>query len=325
MKAKNHKSNSWFSNLKLSILLGIGLSTFGCQTHPTAVEKSSIDKVQLGEKLFFDKRFSADQTISCASCHEPSKYFTDQKRISKGVFQREGNRNAPSLLNVHSLPVLNWDGGVNSIETQMLVPISDLREMNTSIPKIITLLKNDSAYVSAFNSVWEEEGITAFTFTRTLGAYIRSLQSNQSKFDLYLRGEVEMTDEELLGRDLFFSERTKCSVCHEPPHFTNNQLMNNGIHETYIDSGKARVTFKHEDLYFFKVPSLRNVEHTFPYMHDGSFQTLEEVVEHYNLGGKKHPKQSPLIQPLSLTNEEQNALVKFLQSLTDLTVVDSIQ
>ncbi len=276
----------------------------------------SPEKAELGKKLFFDPTLSLDSTISCSSCHFEHLAFTDGKSLSTGVEGRKGKRNAPTLLNTAFLNRLNWDGGTTTLETQMLVPIGDHSEMNSSIPIIMDRLNNNSEYIQEFESVWNEKP-SPFNFTRSLGMYLRTLISDNSRYDQFTQGDYIFSKNEKRGHDLFFSDSLNCSSCHTPPLFTNQQFLNNGLDTLSLDSGKARVTFKHEDLGLFKVPTLRNIEITGPYMHDGRISSLEEVLDHYENNVQAHFNKSELIHSFHLSKEDRNCLIEFLSCLTD--------
>ncbi|MBL4651777.1 MAG: cytochrome-c peroxidase [Flavobacteriales bacterium] len=279
-------------------------------------------KVSLGEKLFFDPLLSSDSTISCGSCHQPNLAFTDGKRLSTGVNNRKGKRNSPTLLNLAWSKRLLADGGVNSIETQMLVPISDHNEMNSSIPQIIQKLNRDEYYIEVFHQVFDRKP-DAFGLTRAISAYIRTLVSGNSRWDAFVAGDTAaLSVEEKNGMDLFYSSELNCTSCHSGYLFTNHTFQNNGLYLNYQDSGRALITYKSEDLNKFKVPTLRNIELTAPYMHDGNFNSLEKVVEHYSKGGEPHMNKSSKISPLDLTCIEKQELVAFLKSLTDLSIIN---
>lgn len=274
------------------------------------------EQIALGKELFHDPILSSDNQISCATCHESGQAFTDGQKFSKGVEGRIGKRNSPTLLNVAYLKQLNWDGGTNSIETQMLVPINDPNELNSSIPKIVNELSKNDHYINRFNEVWKDS-ISAYTLTRSIGAFVRSLRSFNSRYDKHLKGEYEYTNEEAVGEALFFTSGLKCGQCHTAPLFTNQEFINNGLVTSPADSGKARITYKREDLEKFKVPTLRNIALTAPYMHDGRFQNLEEIITHYSEGGQPAMNKSDLIQGFPLSPFEEKALISFLNCLTD--------
>ncbi len=275
-------------------------------------------RVRLGEFLFFDTRLSKDLSISCASCHDPAKAFSDQKRLSNGVDGKTGKRNAPTLFNTGFAPDLLWDGGSFSLEAQALVPIQNHREMGMRLDEIAARLEPDEEFAALARSAYGGERIE-YVIIKALASYQRSLVSFDTRFDdYYYRGEESaLNTEEKAGLELFFSEKTQCASCHTPPLFTNYSYRDNGLYNPYIDSGRGRITLAPEDLGKFKVPTLRNVALTFPYMHDGSLATLDEVLAHYNAGGKGSPNQSTLIRPLKLSIEEQKMLISFLKTLSD--------
>lgn len=275
-------------------------------------------RVRLGEYLFFDARLSRDLSISCASCHDPEKAFSDQKRFSNGVEGKNGKRNAPTLFNTGFAPDLLWDGGSFSLEAQALVPIENHREMDFRLPEIAARLSSDRHFKEMARIAYGSERYES-VILKALASYERSLISFDTRFDdYYYNGKKSaLNAEEKAGLKLFFSEKTKCASCHTPPLFTNYSYQDNGFFDTYKDSGRGRITLLPEDLGKFKVPSLRNVALTFPYMHNGSAATLEEVISSYNDGGKASVNQSTLIQPLKLSVAEQKALISFLKTLSD--------
>ncbi len=277
----------------------------------------SYERWKLGKRLFFDPVLSMDGTISCASCHHPEKAFTDGLKFSEGVEHRLGNRNAPSLANVAYHPYYTREGGVATLEMQILIPIQEHAEFDFNILLIAEKLNEDSAYVQA---AYEAYGRAPdpFVITRAISCFERTLISGYSKYDDFLNGNGSaLSQREKLGADLFFSDRLACSACHSGFNLTNYAFENNGLYEVYSDPGRFRLTGINADSALFKVPSLRNVNVTSPYMHDGSLDNLEQVVEHYNSGGKGHPHKSPLIKRLFLTEKEKESLVAFLNTLTD--------
>lgn len=276
------------------------------------------DRVELGRRLFFDPILSRDSTISCASCHHVDKKFTDGLPISRGIENRLGIRNAPSLLNVAYQPIMFWDGGVPNLEQQILAPIESHFEMDFNLPDVVTRLNNIEAYKSLSLKAYNQLP-SIFSVTRAIACFERTLYSGTSKYDdyVYNNNKNALTASEINGMNIFLGEDGECFHCHGTYLFTDNSFKNNGIYLNYEDSGRARITQLTSDVGKFKVPSLRNVAKTAPYMHDGSFATLEEVVEHYNSGGKAHPNKSGLLLPLNLTTQEKTDLVNFLKALTD--------
>ena len=199
---------------------------------------------------------------------------------------------------------------------QVLVPIQEKNEFAHNIVDISEDLKEISSYSELSEKAYTRE-IDYYVITRALGVYERTLISKNSKFDQAIKGETTLTKDEKKGMNLFFSSKTNCSSCHGGFNFTKYKITNNGLYENYKDEGRMRATKDSSDLAKFKTPSLRNIELTAPYMHDGSLKTLEEVVEHYNSGGKNHVNKDTLIKPLNLTEEEKKALVSFLKTLTE--------
>lgn len=272
----------------------------------------------LGKKLFFDPVMSSDSTVSCASCHLPARAFSDTLALSPGVGGRPGIRNAPSLANVAYHPYYTREGGLPTLEMQVLVPIQEHNEFDFNILLIAERLLRDTAYLRMSSEAYGRMP-DAFVITRAISCFERTMISGQSHYDrYYFQGKQDaLNAAEQRGMDLFFSDKTDCSKCHNGFNFTGYAFENNGLYEHYADSGRFRLTELESDRARFKVPSLRNVAVTAPYMHDGSLTTLESVVAHYNGGGQPHPNKSPLVRPLGLSADEQADLVAFLRSLTD--------
>lgn len=277
---------------------------------------------ELGKKLFYDPVMSLDSTISCASCHQPGLAFSDQIAVSFGIDDRLGTRNAPSLANVAYQPYLLREGGVPTLEMQVLVPIQEHNEFDFNIVLLAELLNADTTYVKMATEAYNRSP-DAFVITRALACFERSLLSGNSPYDQYTHNSNTdaMTDAQIRGMNLFFSDRTNCSTCHSGFNFTNYAFENNGLYVQYTDEGRMRLTLKEEDRALFKVPGLRNIELTAPYMHDGSLQTLQQVINHYQSGGQDHPHKNQILKPLDLRLSEQKDLIEFLRALTDDTFV----
>lgn len=272
----------------------------------------------LGKKLFYDPVLSRDSTLSCGSCHHATKAFSDTVVFSLGVAGLPGTRNAPTLANIAYHPYFTREGGVPTLEMQILVPIQEHNEFDFNILLIAERLKRDTAYVRMSLEAYNREP-DAFVITRSIACFERTFVSGQSRYDQYFfQGKNDvLTPAEKRGMDLFFSEKTNCSQCHSGFNFTNYAFENNGLYADYPDLGRYRLTELESDRARFKVPTLRNVALTAPYMHDGSLWTMEAVIAHYNSGGQPHPNKSMLLRPLGLTFTEQADLVAFLNSLTD--------
>jgi len=275
-------------------------------------------RVALGKQLFFDKRLSRDSTVSCGSCHFQQHAFADFNQLSTGIDNREGFRNSPTLVNLGYHPYFFFDGGVPTLELQILAPIEDENEMDFSVPAVIDRLKNDAA-IQELSQLAYGRSFDPFVLTRSIAAFERTLISGNSRFDqYYYQGKSSaLNDSEKRGMELFFSNKTNCSTCHSGFNFSNYDFTNIGLYEFYADSGRTRITLDPADRGKFKTPTLRNIAVTAPYMHDGSLNTLEVVIEHFNSGGKNHPSKDTLIKPLNLTATEKTDLVNFLKALTD--------
>ncbi|MGB0391510.1 MAG: cytochrome-c peroxidase [Salibacteraceae bacterium] len=276
----------------------------------------------LGKKLFFDPVLSRDSTISCSSCHLPRLAFSDGKITSPGIDNRPGNRNTPSLANVGYYPYLLTEGGVPTLEMQVLVPIAEHNEFDYNIVDLSLKLRKDEEYVEMALNAYQRE-IDPFVITRAISTFERSLISGNSRYDKYVNGnKSSLTSQEVKGMQLFYSEQTNCASCHSGIFFTDHSFQNNGLYTSYLDSGRIRLTGLEEDRDMFKVPSLRNVGLTAPYMHDGKFETLMDVINHYNEGGKNHLNKSKKIKPLNLNTIEKKSLEAFLNSLSDFTFIN---
>ena len=280
-------------------------------------------KIALGKEFFFDKRLSLDQSVSCATCHKAGLAFTDGIPFSDGVLGRKSTRNSPTLLNAAFLPSIMFDGEIPTLEMQAIVPIQDHNEMGMTMKEVMKRLQAIPEYQDAAKKIFNRE-MDVWVLTRSLAAFQRSLISDNSPFDQYYYGQKKYAINTSAKRGWkLFSEKLHCTQCHTPPHFTTFKPENNGL--TYEnDPGRFRVTHDSTDIGKFKIPSLRNIEVTDPYMHDGRFEYLEDVINHYEKGGSKHKNQSSIIQPFTLTNRERDDLIEFLFSLTDMSFMDRL-
>lgn len=273
---------------------------------------------ELGKKLFYDPVLSITGTHSCASCHKTQYAMADDLPTSPGVYDRPGTRNAPSLANVAYQPYYIREGSIPTLEMQILVPIQEANEFSHNLVLIGQLLAADSVYVRMSQAAYGRLP-DPFVVTRAISTFERTLISGNSPYDQYaFQGcKTALSTSERMGMDLFFSTKTNCSRCHGGFNFTEYAFENNGLYETYADVGRMRFTRDSADLAKFKVPSLRNVGLTAPYMHDGSIATLDAVIEHYDRGGVAHPSKSALVRPLHLSAREKQDLQAFLLALTD--------
>jgi cytochrome c peroxidase len=277
----------------------------------------TVKKVELGRRLFFDPVLSRNGTMACASCHVPSRAFSDGLRFSVGIDNQRGVRNAPTLTNVAYNTSYFWHGGSQTLEAQALSVINNQAELDGNFDEIIRRLEANTDYKTLFRQAFGKAP-DFLAILDALASFERTLLSGNSPYDRYQRGDAAaLTASELRGKALFFSARTQCASCHARFNFTTFAFENNGLYAEYSDAGRYEMTFNMADWGKFKVPTLRNVSVTAPYMHDGSLASLEDVVDHYNNGGKSSPNQSSRVKPLGLTPDEQQDLVNFLKALTD--------
>jgi cytochrome c peroxidase len=270
------------------------------------------EKVALGQELFFDKRLSRDQSLACANCHDPTHAFTDTQPVAIGVFQRRGQRRAPSLLNRGYGASFFWDGRIRTLEEQVLQPIVNPLEMDLPIEEAVARFRPQ------VNSVEE--------LSHALASYVRTILSGDSPFDRYVAGDAAALSPLQLEGLRLFRGKANCTACHIGPNLTDELFHNTGIgyrDATFADSGRFTVTRDPKHLGAFKTPTLRAVADRPPYMHDGSLATLEDVIEHYDKGGIPNPNLDEDIEPLNLNPPEKRALTAFLQALSG-TIVHGI-
>lgn len=298
------------------------------QPEDNIMTKEGID---LGRHLFYDTRLSANDSQSCASCHFTSGSFTDNKAVSTGVDGIAGTRSSMSLMNsAFYTNGLFWDGSVSTLEEQALLPVEDPIELHHSWIEVVQVLKDDNNYPSMFRQAFgieDKSDITKELAVKALAQFERSLlSSGTSKYDIFINsepGSFFLSDQEQLGLDLFFDIEmpdAECGHCHSPPLFTSNDYENNGLqieNEDGYDVGRYLTTGIGIDSGRMRIPTLRNIEFTAPYMHDGRFQTLEEVMDHYNSGGHPSRSKSTLIRPLGLDEEQKAAIIAFMKTLSE--------
>lgn len=290
----------------------------------------TLEGVALGEKLFHDPRLSVNSTQSCASCHDRGAAFADKRRFSAGANGDLGKRNAMPLFNLAWGQTFFWDGRAKTLREQVLMPIQDAHEMNEKLDRVVAKLAGTPGGAEDFNHAFGSPEITAGRIALALEQYLLTLVSQESRFDQAARKTAELTQEEKRGLQLFVTEYdparglfgADCFHCHGGTLFTDHQFKNNGLDLDPGDVGRMLVTGRAEDKGKFKTPSLRNVALTAPYMHDGRFKTLEEVVAHYNGGVKRSATLDPNLAKhpdagLQLSAADQRALVAFLKTLTD--------
>ncbi|HJT19079.1 MAG TPA: cytochrome c peroxidase [Nitrospira sp.] len=289
-------------------------------THvPTPPTNLSYDqKVELGKQLYFDNRLSKNNSVSCAFCHNPGTGFADARQFSIGAFGTAGGRQAPTVYNTGFIPLQFWDGRANSLEEQAIGPIHNPVEMaeahHTVVPKIAKI----PAYQKQFQLIFGG-GASLQHIAEAIAAFERTIVSQNSAFDKHVMGEAGAMNEAAIRGLALFKGKARCILCHNGPNFTDNKFHNLGVPQAgqlKEDLGRYMVTRAEKDKGAFKTPTLRSVIETAPYMHDGVFKTLEEVVEFYDRGGGGNPHLSPLIKPLGLTAEEKADLLEFLKALT---------
>ncbi|GAA4972049.1 cytochrome-c peroxidase [Algibacter aquimarinus] len=290
--------------------------------------------IALGKKLFFDPILSGDNTQACADCHTPENAFTDINRFSDGIDGSLGNRNSMPLFNLawNYDEKFFWDGNTFSLEHQVFVPVSDPKEMKSSWTIVEQKLQNHLEYPDLFEAAFGTKNIDSTMVTKAIAQFERTLISSNSKFDKFLTGEATLTPEEQNGFNVFMDEaRGDCFHCHgsdKNPLWTDNVFHNNGLDETFSDLGLGRVTGDPADNGKFRSPSLRNLEFTAPYMHDGRFTTLEEVINHYSDGLKNSPTIDPLMKKVAqggvgLTTKDKADLKAFLLTLSDYDFINN--
>ncbi|HEY8506745.1 MAG TPA: cytochrome c peroxidase [Steroidobacteraceae bacterium] len=308
------------------MVLGVALATpvlsgESAET-PVAVVDRAAARVELGRRLFFDPILSKDRTISCASCHKPEFAFADNRAVSPGVGGALGTRNTPSVMNASGRTSLFWDGRAETLEDQAIFPIENPVEMALPIDEALARLNADPTYVEQFRIAYNSPA-TKRTLGRALAAFQKTLDTVNTPYDRYAHGDDTAMSESAKRGRLLFIGRAKCAECHSGEDFTSERFRNIGLYdgERYKDRGRGAVTGRKEDDGQFKIPSLRNVAVTAPYMHDGSFRTLREVIDYYDDPDKVVPRpigrDKTMPDRLGLTEQEKQDLEAFLLALTD--------
>ena len=291
--------------------------------------------IALGRQLFYDPLLSMNGSVSCATCHLPQNAFSDGLAFSVGVNGQEGPRSSMSLVNVgYYYKGLFWDGRSKSLEDQALIPVREPHEMNSDWSLVELKLRNHPKYPELFRkafSIADRKEITRFLVAKAIAQFERTLISANAKYDQVLEGKATYTEAEERGRKIFFDAsdelpKSECGHCHLDPLFTNLDFFNNGIQqvnslEDFPDKGRGKVTKIIYDNGKFRVPTLRNIELTAPYMHDGRFKTLEEVLDHYISGGHLADNLNPNVRQLNFSERDKTDLIAFLKTLTDTSFV----
>lgn len=288
----------------------------------------SKNKIELGRRLFYEGRLSGNNTVSCGFCHIQENAFTHHGHtVSHGVDDRIGIRNAPPVQNMAFLNRFMWDGVIHDLDLQAVGPITDFNEMDSNFPEIIEKLSTDEEYRNLFRNAYGDPEINADRILGALGQFMATMISADSKYDLYKQGNETLTASEENGRILF---EQKCSVCHSGALQTDESFRNTGMYydAQYADGGLYRVTLDSADFMKFRVPSLRNIELTAPYMHDGRFFSIEAVLDFYSDGVENSPRLDPILNQngvvgIPLTQQEKQDLIVFLKTLTDHGFVEN--
>jgi cytochrome c peroxidase len=295
---------------------------------------STLEGIELGRLLFYDPSLSANGQVSCATCHQQDKAFSDGQALTKaGVSGKALLRHAPSLANLAWMDNLFWDGGIRNLESVSFGPLTHPDEMGQDLKKLVAQLQSHKQYPEQFKKAFGTDSITSPLVLRALAQFQRTLISADSRYDRYVRQEPggQLTSLELEGMTLF---RANCASCHATDFFTDNDFHNNGLDDTFPEEneqlayGRGRITRSAQDIGKFKTPTLRNIALTAPYMHDGRLNTLEEVLAHYTAGVKRSPTLDPQLQQagnlgIPLTSEEQDKIILFLHTLTDNTFIQN--
>jgi len=289
----------------------------------TLVTEPPMDKMTLGKRLFFDPILSRNRTISCATCHREEFAFADTSALSLGVFGRKGKRNTPSAMNVRLQANFFWDGRAATLEEQALIPIANPDEMDLPVDLAIKRLNGSRTYRAYFKQVFEELP-TKINLARALSEFEQTLETAESPLDDWRMNDNEAAVSESAKRGFaLFNGKANCVQCHFGADFNSSEFRNIGLFDgkTLVDSGRAAITKKAADVGKFKIGPLRNVALTAPYMHNGMFKTLAQVIDHYNDPDKRVPgaiNRDPLLaKPLGLSQQEKLDLEEFLRSLTD--------
>lgn len=294
----------------------------------------TLEGIALGKKLFFDPILSADNTQACADCHAPANAFTDIDKFSDGINGIFGNRNSMPLFNLawNYDEKFFWDGKSFSLEHQAFVPVTDPIEMASTWPQVVVKLQQHSEYPDLFEQVFGTAKIDSILVTKAIAQFERTLISSNSKFDKYLLGKAELTPQEFKGFNVFMDEtKGDCFHCHgsaKNPLWTDNLFHNNGLDTSFSDLGLGAVTGDPADNGKFKSPSLRNLAFTAPYMHDGRFATLDEVINHYSEGLQNSPTIDPLMKKVNqggvqLSPQDKADLKAFLLALSDYEFISN--
>ena len=301
----------------------------------------TVEGIDLGRQLFYDERLSGDDTQSCAECHVQSNSFGDPRRFSEGINGDIGTRQSMALINLGYQQFFFWDGRAATLEDQIIQPVINPIEMDAVWADVMVKIKADTAYMTLFGKVFSTLDIDSTHVAKAIAQFLRTVVSSGSRYDRWRRGEIILTEAEENGRILFITEGgdpeagqgglwgADCFHCHTLAgmQISDYQYHNNGLDSVFTDLGRGEVTAQPQDFGRFKTPSLRNVEFSAPYMHDGRFETLEEVIEHYNSGGHFSSTVDPFMKftqgGLQLTEQRKQDLIAFLKALSDPVFINN--
>jgi cytochrome c peroxidase len=274
-------------------------------------------KVDLGRQLFFDPRLSRDNTISCATCHDPEMAWANHNTVDVGIEGRQGNRNSGTILDAAYMDFQFWDGRAKTLEEQALGPIHNLVEMGETLENVVRKLAAIDGHRARFKAVFASE-VTADGIGKAIAAFERTVLSGPSPYDTYMAGDKSALPQAAVRGMRLFNGKARCRTCHGGPMFSDQGFHNIGVgmDSPQPDIGREAVTKDPKDRGRFKTPTLRNVALTWPYMHDGSVRTLADAVKLYDAGGVKNPTLDVFVMPLELSDDEQKDLVAFMEALT---------
>jgi len=306
-------SKSYFTPIYFDVPKGFPKPVYDFKNNPLTEEG-----FELGRKLFYDPILSKDNTISCAVCHLQQTGFTHVDHdLSHGIDGKIGTRNSLTLQNLAWSKNFMWDGGVNHLDVQAIAPITSEVEMDETLENVVQKLNSNATYQKLFEIAFGTKKITGQLTLKAISQFVVTFTTANSKYDKVLKKEENFTEMEQKGYKLF---QKHCASCHNEPLLASNDFKNNGlaIDPTLNDFGRMKITQNPNDSLKFKVPTLRNIEFTFPYMHDGRFKTLNEVVKHYNSGIQKSKTLAKELQkPINLSDNERVEIISFLKTLTD--------
>ena len=273
-------------------------------------------KVALGKRLFSERLLSRDRNLSCTSCHDPRHVFTDGQPVSRGAGDREGTRNAPTLINRGYGISFFWDGRARNLEEQVVQPIQNPSELDLTLAEAVSRLRDKRIYRKLFQAAFDRQ-VEAQDLAFALASYVRTILSGNSPYDRYLSGERDALSVQAEKGMQIFRGKGNCTACHLGPGLTDERFHNTGVawrNDRLIDEGRFEVTGKLEHRGAFKTPTLREIDRTAPYMHDGSLDSLEEVIEFYSRGGNPNPHLDSEVRPINLTEDEKADLLAFLRT-----------